>query len=274
MVPDWKQDLFPCLFITIACGAISGFHATQSPLMARCLKSEGNARRIFYGAMITDGMVALVWATIAMYFFYGEPTPGHESFPGFGNNGFSTAAPTVVSLVCNHWLGWFGGLLAILGVVAAPITSGDTALRSARLIIAEAFRVPQQKIRHRFLISIPIFAATLGLLLWQVGNPEGFNVIWQYFGWSNQTLSVFTLWMLTVYLTLKHKPYVITLVPAVFMTSVCATYLVVSPEALNLPAGIGYATAACAAAVSLLFFFIWKKDVREREAKQNAEKTA
>ncbi len=274
VVPDWKQDLFPCLFITIACGAISGFHATQSPLMARCLKSEGNARRIFYGAMITEGMVALVWATIAMYFFYGEPTPGHESFPGFGNKGFSTAAPTVVSLVCNHWLGWFGGLLAILGVVAAPITSGDTALRSARLIIAEAFRVPQQKIRHRFLISIPIFAATLGLLLWQVGNPEGFNVIWQYFGWSNQTLSVFTLWMLTVYLTLKHKPYVITLVPAVFMTSVCTTYLVVSPEALNLPAGIGYATAACAAAVSLLFFHIWKKDVREREAERDAEKSA
>ena len=130
-----KSLIFPGLFITIACGAISGFHATQSPLMARCVKHEKQGRPIFYGAMITEGIVALIWASAAMYFFYQEPTPGYELVAG-GKDALSDA-PSVVNIMCKDWLGVAGGILAMLGVVAAPITSGDTAFRSARLIISD-----------------------------------------------------------------------------------------------------------------------------------------
>ena len=217
------KSIFPCLFITIACGAISGFHATQSPLMARCVKSEKMGRPIFYGAMITEGLVALIWATVAMYFFYNEPTPGYQEMAG-GEEVISKA-PAIVSLVCDNWLGLFGSILAILGVVAAPITSGDTALRSARLIIADFIHLEQKSVRKRLYVCIPMFAAVIALLIWQMANPEGFDVIWSWFGWSNQTLSVFTLWAITVYLYQQKKNYWISLIPAVFMTLVSVVYL-------------------------------------------------
>ena len=217
------KSIFPCLFITIACGAISGFHATQSPLMARCVKSEKMGRPIFYGAMITEGLVALIWATVAMYFFYNEPTPGYQEMAG-GEEAISKA-PAIVSLVCDNWLGLFGSILAILGVVAAPITSGDTALRSARLIIADFIHLDQKSVRKRLYVCIPMFAAVIALLIWQMANPEGFDVIWSWFGWSNQTLSVFTLWAITVYLYQQKKNYWISLIPAVFMTVVSVVYL-------------------------------------------------
>ena len=217
------KSIFPCLFITIACGAISGFHATQSPLMARCVKNEKMGRPIFYGAMITEGLVALIWATVAMYFFYNEPTPGYQEMAG-GEEVISKA-PAIVSLVCDNWLGLFGSILAILGVVAAPITSGDTALRSARLIIADFIHLEQKSVRKRLYVCIPMFAAVIALLIWQMANPEGFDVIWSWFGWSNQTLSVFTLWAITVYLYQQKKNYWISLIPAVFMTVVSVVYL-------------------------------------------------
>ena len=238
--PSWSSQLFPCLFITIACGAISGFHATQSPLMGRCMKSERMGRPIFYGAMITEGIVALIWATVASYFFYAEPQPGYQLITEFSNNGFSTSAPKVVNIICNDWLGVAGGILAMLGVVAAPITSGDTALRSARLIIADFIHLEQRSIKHRLLISVPMFLACIALLLWQVENPDGFNVIWQYFGWSNQTLAVFTLWAITVYLLKNGKPYYFMFIPALFMTTVCATFLFVSKQAFGMPETVGY----------------------------------
>ena len=217
------KSIFPCLFITIACGAISGFHATQSPLMARCVKSEKMGRPIFYGAMITEGLVALIWATVAMYFFYNEPTPGYQEMAG-GEEVISKA-PAIVSLVCDNWLGFFGSILAILGVVAAPITSGDTALRSARLIIADFIHLEQKSVRKRLYVCIPLFSAVIALLIWQMANPEGFDVIWSWFGWSNQTLSVFTLWAITVYLYQQKKNYWVSLIPAVFMTVVSVVYL-------------------------------------------------
>jgi len=217
------KNIFPCLFITIACGAISGFHATQSPLMARCVKSERMGRPIFYGAMITEGLVALIWATVAMYFFYNDPTPGYQEMAG--GQDVVSKAPGIVNLICENWLGVFGSILAILGVVAAPITSGDTALRSARLIIADFIYLEQKSIRKRLYVCIPLFSAVIALLIWQMANPEGFDVIWSWFGWSNQTLSVFTLWAITVYLARAHKNYLITLIPALFMTVVCVTYL-------------------------------------------------
>ena len=264
-----KNPLFPCLFLTVACGAISGFHATQSPLMARCMKSEHQGRPIFYGSMITEGVVALIWATVSMYFFYYGgwrevvPQDVANQFVAQSRDGHSLvqffSAPQVVKLVCTGWLGAFGGLLAILGVVAAPITSGDTAFRSARLIIAEALGLEQHSILHRLLICIPLFVCAVALLLWQIESPDGFNVIWQYFGWANQTLSVFTLWTLTVFLVRQHKMYVIALVPAIFMTTVCSTFIFVSGQALGIQGWAGYVPGAAIGLVAIAWFLTWKR---------------
>ena len=252
----WKDAIFPALFITVACGAISGFHATQSPLMARCIKSEKMGRPIFYGAMITEGLVALIWATVASWFFYGEPAPGYALITA-ATDGFHTSAPAVVNLVCNDWLGLAGAVLAMLGVVAAPITSGDTALRSARLIVAEWLKLDQRPIAKRLIICVPLFLCSFVMLLWQVGNPDGFNTIWQYFGWSNQTLSVFTLWTLTVYLAREKKPYWVTLIPALFMTTVCSTYLFISKQALHLPEPLAYSLGGLCLLIAIVWFFLW-----------------
>lgn len=261
-INGWTDEIFPCLFITIACGAISGFHATQTPLMARCLKSERMGRPIFYGAMITEGIVALIWATVAAYFFYGEPTPGYQIIEE-ANNGMLTSAPAVVNIICNDWLGIAGGILALLGVVAAPITSGDTAYRSARLIIAEFLGLEQQSIRKRLYICIPLFASSVALLLWQIENPNGFNIIWQYFGWANQALSVFTLWTLTVYLVREKKPFIITMIPALFMTTVCSTFLMVSKQAFNLDYTLGCIIGGVVFVVSLVWFVLWYRKYKK-----------
>ncbi len=258
----WTDAIFPALFITIACGAISGFHATQSPLMARCVKHEKMGRPIFYGAMITEGIVALIWATVSMWFFYGDPTPGYELIAG-ADKGFYTSAPAVVNLVCNDWLGVTGAVLAMLGVVAAPITSGDTAFRSARLIVAEWLKMNQRPIAKRLLICVPLFAVSIAMLIWQVRNPDGFNTIWQYFGWSNQTLSVFTLWTLTVWLARENKPYWITLIPAIFMTVVCSSFLVVSKNAFGFDITVGYTVGAISFVVACVWFTLWyRKEIR------------
>ena len=248
------KNIFPALFITIACGAISGFHATQSPLMARCMKHEKQGRPIFYGAMITEGVVALIWATVAMFFFYNNPTPGYETIAG----GAAAVgdAPSVVNLICNDWLGLFGGILALLGVVAAPITSGDTALRSARLIIADFIKVEQHSISKRLAICVPLFAAVMALLIWQMNDKEGFNMIWSWFGWSNQTLSVFMLWAITVYLVQQKKPYVITLIPAIFMTVVCVTFLL-SEQLFKMPVGMTWSIAGSTMVITLSWFCLW-----------------
>ena len=259
------KNIFPALFITIACGAISGFHATQSPLMARCMKHEKQGRPIFYGAMITEGVVALIWATVAMFFFYNNPTPGYETIAG----GAAAVgdAPSVVNLICNDWLGVFGGILALLGVVAAPVTSGDTALRSARLIIADFIKVEQHSISKRLAICIPLFAVVMALLIWQMNDKEGFNMIWSWFGWSNQTLSVFMLWAITVYLVQQKKPYVITLIPAIFMTVVCVTFLL-SEQMFKLSVGMTWGIAAVTLIASLVWFYLWlKKNGRIEELK-------
>ena len=234
-----KNPLFPCLFITIACGAISGFHATQSPLMARCMKSEKLGRPIFYGSMITEGIVALIWATVSMYFFY---------YGGWRE----VVSPEVAQQFTAQ-----AAVLALLGVVAAPITSGDTAFRSARLIIAEAIGLEQHSMHRRLYICIPMFVAAILLLVWQMNNPDGFNVIWQYFGWANQTLSVFTLWTLTVYLVQRQKPFIVTLVPALFMTVVCSTFLLISKQALGLQSTVAYTGSIIILVLALVWFFAW-----------------
>jgi carbon starvation protein CstA len=264
-----KSPLFPCLFITIACGAISGFHGTQSPLMARCIGSEKMGRPIFYGAMITEGVVALIWATVSAYFFYYggwrevvDANAVNAFLAQVNTDGGKSliqyfSAPNVVENVCNGWLGLFGGILAVFGVVAAPITSGDTAFRSARLIIAEALHLDQKPIRKRFYIAFPMFAVAIALLIWQMENPDGFNTIWQWFGWSNQTLAVFTLWTITVYLVQQKKNFWVTLIPSLFMTCVVSTYLFIGKEAFGLDHTLSYILGVICLLVSCVWFFMW-----------------
>ena len=255
----FTTPIFPALFITIACGAISGFHATQTPLMARCVKHEKMGRPMFYGAMITEGLVALIWATISMYFFYG----GAAQELG---QPLTLQAPEVVTAVSKGWLGTFGGILALLGVVAAPITSGDTALRSARLIIAEFIHMEQKTIMKRIWICIPLFGVTVLLLFYNISNPDGFNVIWSYFGWANQTLAVFTLWAITVYLVQEHKPYWVTLLPSLFMTVVCSSFLMISKNAFGFDMMVGYGVGGATFIIAVAWFFMWKS--REKKVQE------
>ena len=253
------QPIFPCLFITVACGAISGFHATQSPLMARCITNEKLGRPIFYGAMITEGAIALIWAAVSSYFFYagGAAEVGSD---------LGAQAPTVVTAVSRGWLGVFGGILAILGVVAAPITSGDTAFRSARLMIADALHLEQKAYSKRLAIALPLFAAGALLLWFNIADENGFNVIWRYFGWSNQTLSCFTLWAITSYLTTEKKGswYFITLIPAAFMTAVCVTYICVDKVGFHLPQALIPYIAGGVFAGSICLYYLLRSHAFKR----------
>jgi carbon starvation protein CstA len=241
--------IFPIMFVSIACGAISGFHATQSPLMARCIQNERYGRRIFYGSMVAEGIVALIWAAAAASFF--GSIEGLQQF-------VAELAPTsnkpavVVDTISRNWLGHLGGILALLGVIAAPLTSGDTALRSARLIVADFMKLEQKPIKNRLLISVPLFIITFLLLQME------FDILWRYFAWFNQTLAVFTLWAITVYLYKQKKFYLISLVPAVWMTAVTSTYILIAPEGLHLSSNIAYFGGAfiTLAAVSV---FLWKQ---------------
>ena len=240
-----KLPIFPIMFVSIACGAISGFHATQSPMMAKCLKSEKHGRPAFYGAMITEGIVALIWAAAATCFFKEN---------GLDENN----AAIIVNHITNDWLGTIGGLLAILGVIAAPISTGDTALRTARLIAADFLKMPQKKLKHRLILTIPIFTITILLIYWSSSDSGGFDVIWRYFAWFNQTLSVFTLWAITIYLTQSNKQYLVTLIPAIFMTYVTVSYLFIAPECLNLGSNIAYLSGGIFTVITLIMFINWK----------------
>lgn len=220
------RPVFPMMFVSIACGAISGFHATQSPMMARCLTNEKLARPIFYGAMVAEGVVALIWAAAAVTFM-----GGYEQLAQYMADG--NTAGSLVHEVSFNWLGSFGGILAILGVIAAPITTGDTALRSARLTVADLLHVDQAPIWKRLAVTIPIFTLTAIVMMVK------YEVLWRYFAWSNQTLAVFTLWAITVYLARRGKAYAVSLLPAMFMTAVSVSYILAAPR----PEGFGVDTA-------------------------------
>lgn len=234
---EWMEQgklahVFPMMFISIACGAISGFHATQSPLMARCMKNEKLGRPCFYGAMVTEGIVALVWAAAATYFFGENGLVNEATGKGFDGG-------TVATLISKNWLGVFGGILALIGVAVAPISTGDTALRSARLIISDFMKVEQKTMKSRLMISIPIFIVTALILIWSMSDANGFGKLWRYFGWSNQALSVFTLWAITVYLMRNGRNYWITFIPAMFMTVVTTSFiLMLKPGGLGLSYGL------------------------------------
>ena len=250
------QPIFPCLFITIACGAISGFHATQSPLMARCIKNEKLGRPVFYGSMITEGLVALIWAAVSSWFFF----DGGAAEVG---SSMSASAPQVVTKVSEGWLGLLGGILAIIGVVAAPITSGDTAFRSARLIVADFIKIPQRNIGKRLMIAVPLFAISALLLWYNIADENGFNTIWRYFGWSNQTLATIMLWTATAYFVKRGGlNYLLTLLPAMFMTAVCVTFICVDKIGFRMPEGIAPWLGLGTFVVSGIVFWLLKKRSR------------
>ncbi|MDK2563031.1 carbon starvation protein A [Romboutsia sedimentorum] len=245
--------IFPFLFTTIACGAISGFHATQSPMMARCLHKESESKKVFYGAMVVEGIVALIWCGVTIAFF-GDTLSIQHALTEY--NGLSG----VVGVLSKGLLGPMGSILAILGVVACPITSGDTAFRSARLTIADAFKIKQEGFKNRFILAIPLFAICIAL------TTIDFNIIWRYFAWSNQTLATIFLWAGTVYLLKNKSNYWMTLIPATFMTSVCMAYILQAPEGFRLNANISNWVGVLSAAILFVLFMINKNKLVENVA--------
>ena len=259
--------LFPMMFVSIACGAISGFHGTQSPIMSRCCTNERQGRWIFYGAMVAEGILALIWAAAAGTFF-ANPEAGVDGIAGLQEYAASLKTPEmpkpntpafVIDIISRNWLGTVGGILAIIGVIAAPITSGDTALRSARLIVADFLHLDQRPIPKRLVIAVPLFLCVFGMVF------VDFEVVWRYFAWTNQTLAVFTLWAGTIWLFKNGSyryGYLIALIPALFMTMVCSSYIFIAEEGINLAhelRWIGYAVAGVVTLCCLCGFMFWAK---------------
>ena len=238
--------VWPYMFITVACGAISGFHATQSPMISKCIQSEKVGRKVFYGAMLSESVIALVWAAGGMA-FYGSTGILNQNLSSLGQSG-------VVYDISTGMLGMVGGVLAIVGVIACPITSGDTAFRSARLIISEMTGLDQKYIKNRLIITLPLLGA--GALLTQLD----FNILWRYFSWSNQTLAMISLWVATAYIlrTAKARIYsLLTALPASFMTAVSVTYILMAKEGLKLSKTIAY-PIGITAAVALFAVYMFK----------------
>ena len=256
------NPIFPMMFVSIACGAISGFHATQSPLMARCMVSEKQARPIFYGAMIAEGVVALIWAAAATYFFHDKP----ELCAGQGGD-------AMVGVIAREWFTPVLAVITVLGVIAAAITSGDTALRSARLIVADIFKIDQKPIWKRFLVALPVFLLAGSILVYTFADANGFQTIWRYFAWANQLLAMVTLYAVTVYLIQRGKCWIVTFIPALFMTMVCASYILIAKEGLHLHApvayGLGGLITAAAALLCVRYAISYKKNNRICKENEN-----
>lgn len=235
--------VWPYMFVTVACGAISGFHATQSPIAARCLQNEKQGRAVFYGAMIVEAVIALIWASVSLS-FYGSTGSLNEALSAFGQSG-------VVYDISLGLLGKVGGVIAIIGVVICPITSGDTAFRSARLVLAEWTGLKQNKIGNRLILTIPLLTAAYIL------TNLDFNVLWRYFSWSNQTLAMISLWVSTAFL-LKESPNrfgsLITAVPGSFMVAVTVTYLLMAPEGFRVSAQFAYPVGVIAAVILFVIY--------------------
>ena len=243
--PD-KFILFPMLFVVISCGAISGFHSTQSPMMARCIKSEKHGRLVFYGAMITEGIVAMIWATAAINYFGGPE----------GLNAAASAGNTpaiIVNTLCNDWLGKVGAAIAILGVVICPITSGDTAFRSLRLMLGDVMKINQAPIHNRLLIALPIFLIAAFCCMMD------FSLLWNYVGICNQIVATVMLWTFAKYLS-KSPKHLFMSIPATFLTYICVSYFMMAPYVnggLSLNPTAGYIVAGVVTAVSFISFNVY-----------------
>ena len=242
MDPD-NLPVWPFMFVTVACGAISGFHATQSPMMSKCIMSEKDGRKVFYAAMMIESVIALIWAAAGVA-FYGSTQMLSDALTESGQSG-------VVYQISHDMLGRTGGILAIIGVVVCPITSGDTAFRSARLILAEWTKLDQKKIRSRLIITVPILTVSAVL------THLDFNVLWRYFSWSNQTLAMIALWVATSYLVKNKRRWyasLLTGLPATFMTAVSMTYILVAEEGLKLSTDIAYPVGFAAAFIMFMLY--------------------
>lgn len=261
MLKNWHSDpqnniMIPMLFVVVSCGAISGFHSTQSPLMARCLKNEKYARPVFYGSMIAEGVVAMVWATAAMAYFGGPEGLNDAATNGVMVDGVLTkVTPAIaVDMICRSWLGKVGAVIAVIGVVVCPITSGDTAFRSLRLTIADFLKSDQKPIAKRLMVSIPIFIIAF------ICCKVDFSTIWKYVGIGNQILAAIVLWTASAYFIKKGKAHWLCSLPAAFLTFVCVSYFIMAPHVnggLHLSPVAGYIVGA-AVAVSLLAFCMFK----------------
>ena len=259
--------IFPFLCITIACGAISGFHATQSPLMSRCIENERRGRLVFYGAMITEGIVAMIWAAAAIKFASAAPDGSSEgaysSLAALMTSDGKSNPALIVNMICQTWMGRIGAILAVLGVVAAPITSGDTAFRSARLIVADFLHLEQHKVWRRLVLALPLFAISAALVF------VDFDVLWRYFAWFNQTLATCFLWTAAVWLHRNGRNAWIAFLPAVFMTFVVTTYILCAPEGFQLPY-LPSLIAGCVFALGLAVWFItFMRSVSKKPVQHN-----
>ncbi len=234
-----EKSIFPYLFVTIACGAISGFHASQSPIVARCIENENDARPVFYGAMVLEGLVALCWAAIAMAFFHGQPQLAAI---------YSAAPAVAVNEMATALVGPVGLVLTIIGVVICPITSGDTALRSARITIADELKINNEKIMSRLKLAVPLFLISFGLTF------IDFSLIWRYFAWSQLIVATIVLFAASAYLMKKEKQYIIALAPAVVCTLIAFAYILQAPEGLRLPAMIANIISVIATVVITAIF--------------------
>jgi carbon starvation protein CstA len=236
--------IFPLLFLTISCGALSGFHATQSPIISRTTMREKNGRSIFYGMMITEAIIAMIWAAAAMSLFHGTDLSALLAAGGPG---------AVVTEVSITMLGAIGGTLAIIGVIVLPITSGDTAFRSARMIIADYFKIGQKKVMNRFYIALPMFAISMYL------TTINFDILWRYFSWANQSTAMIALWVGAMYLILARKLHWIASIPAAFMTMVTFTYIANAQIGFGLSIEVSYIVAAIGTAVVIVLFTMTAK---------------
>ena len=243
-----STPVWPYMFITVACGAISGFHATQSPMISKCITSEKQGRGVFYGAMIAESVIALIWAAAGVA-FYGSTQ--------LLNDALKAGASNVVYEISTGVLGSFGAVLAVAGVIICPVTSGDTAFRSARLILAETFHLDQKKMKNRLLITLPLLAAG-GLLTWYaLSDGNGFQTIWRYFSWSNQTLAMIALWVVSAYLAKEGNfrySWLMSALPAAFMSAVSLTYILMAPEGFSLSPSVSYPVGMIFAALLLTVF--------------------
>ena len=262
MLRNWHSDpqhnvLIPMMFIVISCGAVSGFHATQSPMMARCLKNEKHARPVFYGAMIAEGIVAMIWATAAIAYF-GGPEGLNAAMTDTGTmvDGVlvkNAQAADIVDMICRSWLGKTGAVIAILGVVICPITSGDTAFRSLRLSVADLFKYDQKPIMKRLAVCLPIFVVAFFFC------KVDFSTAWSYLGIANQILATLVLWTGAAYLISKGRAHWMCSLPATFLTFVCVSFLVIAPLGLGLAPVIGYVAGAVTALPLLVFCIVYAR---------------
>ena len=248
---------WPFMLTTVACGAVSGFHATQSPMIAKCIKNEKEGRQVFYGAMVAEGIIALIWATAAMAFYHVDDPNGWINLNAIGGSSSS------VEDICSTILGPVGTVLAVVGVVICPITSGDTALRSCRLILAEWLKIDQKKLMNRLLLTLPLFAIIVGISIWNFLDSHNFNLLWRWFAWSNQLLAAATLWVATIYLIKESRNRYLSLftgIPAYIMTAVVITYIFAEPNiALGrfIPMWVAYIIGGSIATINFISYILY-----------------